>query len=240
MALNIPTQVKEKTTQTPAPVVEEVVEAQTNAMQVVAQPTTMTVAAQPGDDTGFSIARKSLGFGSFPMVKLENGDFIFGETGVSLQEFDAVLTKMREKLLIKARSGGERGIPIVFAYAPTDGTSYTVEDLISSDGSAVGDHIASWKEAGEMPVSARPVVSSYYEILAQIHNTDTEMDGELAILNVPPASQSGLSGYIERLAYKRLTPPQVLTKVIKGPKRTNANGTYYPWAFKLAGKLGED
>lgn len=240
MALNIPTQVKEKTAQTPAPVVDEVVEAQTNAVQVVAQPTVMTVAAQPGDDTGFSIARKSLGFGSFPMVKLENGDFIFGETGVSLQEFDAVLTKMREKLLIKARSGNEHNIPIVFAYAPTDGTSYNVEDLIASDGAVVGDHIAAWKEAGEMSISARPVVSSYYEILAQVHNTDTEMDGELAILNVPPASQSGLSGYIERLAYKRLTPPQVLTKVIKGPKRTNAKGTYYPWAFKLAGKLGED
>ena len=198
--------------------------------------------ADDGEDDGFGDLDDDIGFGSFPIVKLDGKTFESTE-GHSFDSLNVVIIQSRLKALIKARKGEEDGIPIAFAYPPkecsaSDVSPTSVLNMTAGDGTLISDHVKQWKEEGQME-GAHPIVSVYREVMARVVNPDGELDEELVILNIPPASRSRLAGYRKKLKLKGLNMSKVLTKLVPGPKIQKGQKSFHPWDFKLVGRIEE-
>ena len=183
----------------------------------------------PADDS-FDGLEEELGFGSFPMLKLDKTEFIIGTTSFDAIE-ECVLLKGTKKHLYKARKGEEDGIPLVYSY----------DGVYSVSGERLDDVFAEWREHGEM--DGAPIKSTYMEVLTQIiHAGDGSMNGELVMANIAPQSLRTLSGYQARLGLKGLRLNQAVTRLQKGQKVTikGSNRTFYPWDFKFVREAPAD
>jgi hypothetical protein len=182
-----------------------------------------------GNDDSFDDLDQDLGFGSFPMVKLDKDVFVTSD-GDEFDHLDVILKRMSRKTLIKARAGQDDDIPFV----------YTYNNETALDGRSVADHLREWREDGDMPAGADPIKAEYLEVLAEVCGSGNEAyDGEMVILNIAPASKRRLAGYKLKLQAKGLAMHKVVTRVIAGAKITKGNKSFHPWDFKLVGKLGE-
>ena len=203
-----------------------------SAVPSVQKPASKAVSTQVyedvGNDSSFDDLDSDLGFGSFPMVKLDNSGQFVTSDGDEFDQLDVVIRRMTRKTLVKARAGQDEGIPFV----------YTYNGETALDGRSVADYIREWKEDGEMEPAADPIKSEYLEVLAEVHNTGNEnYDGEMVILNVAPASKRRLAGYKLKLQAKGLPLHGVLTRVLAGAKISKGNRSFRPWDFKFIAKL---
>lgn len=176
----------------------------------------------PADDS-FDGLEEELGFGSFPMMKLDKTEFIIGTTSFDAIE-ECVLLKGTKKHLFKARKGDEDGIPLVYSY----------DGVYSVSGERLDDVFEEWREHGEM--EGAPIKSTYMEVLTHIIQAgDGSMNGELVMANIAPQSLRTLSGYQARLGLKGLRLNQAVTRLQKGQKVTikGSSKTFYPWDFKF-------
>lgn len=176
----------------------------------------------PADDS-FDGLEEELGFGSFPMLKLDKTEFVVGTTTFDVIE-ECVLLKGTKKHLFKARRGEDDGIPLVYSY----------DGVYTTSGERLDDVFEEWKEHGEM--EGAPIKSTYMEVLTHIiHAGDGSMNGELVMANIAPQSLRTLSGYQARLGLKGLRLNQAVTRLQKGQKVTikGSNKTFYPWDFKF-------
>lgn len=216
---------------------------------VVDQPRTgQLVTAHPipeDEDDGFGDLDQDLGWRSFPMFKL-SGNLFESTEGHTLPSLDVVIHKQRRKAAIKARNGQEDGIPMAYAYVPEGVRDEQVDfmSLQATDYTPVSEHVAQWKSEGEMEPNGSPVVSIYVELLVSVYNTGSDLDGEMAILNIAPMSKNKLAGYRQTLIQKGRVSrgkayrlDEVLTKVQPGAKIQKGKNTWYPWDFKFAGLL---
>lgn len=180
-----------------------------------------------GNDSSFDSLDDDVGYGSFPMVKLDK-DTLVTSDGDEFKSLDAVLIRMSRKTLVKARPGQDDDIPFF----------YTYNNTTALDGRSVSDYLREWRESGEMEDGAEPVKSEYLEVLGEVHGTGTDLDGEFVIFNVAPASRRKLAGYKMKLQARGLALNKVLTRVAAGAKVTKGKNTFHPWDFKLVGKVG--
>lgn len=179
-------------------------------------------ATLPADDS-FDGLEEELGFGSFPMLKLDKTEFVVGTTTFDVIE-ECVLLKGTKKHLFKARKGEDDGIPLVYSY----------DGVFTTSGERLDSVFEEWKEHGEMDGS--PIKSTYMEVLTHIISAgDGSMNGELVMANIAPQSLRTLSGYQARLGLKGLRLNQAVTRLQKGQKVTikGSNKTFYPWDFKF-------
>lgn len=163
-----------------------------------------------GGDDGFGVLDSHLGFGSFPIVKLDKQEYEV-ENETLGQAFDCVMLKAQEKQLHRV-SDSE--------------LLYTVDGVLDSKGRPVEQIHAEWRAKG-----LKWVVKTYIEILALMQGGPK--DGELVILSIPPASNNRLGGYrasLQLMRGKRLS--EVVTTCGLGPKLKVDGNTFYPWAFR--------
>lgn len=175
---------------------------------------------------GFEGVDDDLGFGSFPIMKLDGKDFMC--EGHVFDQVEGVLIRWADNFLFKARQGRDgEDVPVV----------YSADGEHTTGGRPLNDVFAEWVAVGEMEQGATPIRSRYKTVLFEVHNTGTDLDGEYVMCNVAPASVTRLAGYIKRLQIKRLAPQDVLTRLVPGSKVSMGRNSFHPWDFKYAGKL---
>lgn len=173
---------------------------------------------------GFEDVDDDIGYGSYPVLKLDGKDFMC--EGETYETVDVVLLEQRNKFLYKARPGKQdEEVPVAYSY----------DERTTVTGRPLTELFAEWQDAGEMEEGASPIVAKYKEVVAEVRNTGTELDGELVLLSVPPASRSRLAGYIKKLAMKRMVPQSVITRCQPGNKVVRGKTSFYPWDFRLVG-----
>ena len=185
--------------------------------------------ALPADDS-FDGLEEELGFGSFPMLKLDKTEFVVGNTSLDAIE-ECVLLKGTKKHLYKARKGEEDGIPLVYSY----------DGVYTTSGERLDDVFEEWREHGEM--EGAPIKNTYMEVLTHIIRAgDGSLNGELVMANIAPQSLRTLSGYQARLGLKGLRLNQAVTRLQKGQKVTlkGSAKTFYPWDFKFVREAPAD
>lgn len=175
------------------------------------------------DDDGFGASMDAdIGFGSFPIIKLD-GNVLSCESG----EFDHLVVRAiraQSKYLIKARTSNEDGVPFVYSY----------DNVIGLDGRSISDHCREWVEDGEMQAGSDPVISEYRELIVEVVSGADELTGEIVILNVSPGSRARLAGYNASLKLRGKDITQVHTLVKAGPKLSKGKNSWYPWSFSEA------
>ncbi len=181
--------------------------------------TDLQVAGTGMPDDGFSDLDDQIGFGSFPIVKLDKTEFLINdETLGDGNAFTCRLLNGRKKILVK-ESGDQDTKNLLYSY---DGIHDTAGKLIE-------DRIAEWKADGVESVERK----TYFEAAAQLIGGDR--DQELVLLSIPPASVSRLSGYRASVTMREGVPlSDVITKCSKGAKvKIGNNITFYPWQFSV-------
>lgn len=175
------------------------------------------LAMQPAEADGFDGLDNAIGFGSFPIVKLDKDKFV-GIGKDELDEFTCVLMQGREKYVFKADD---------------DHLVYSYDCITGTDGRSLDAHFGEWRDEGVTNEISR---SRYFECVAQL--VDTARAGELVLLSVAPASVARLAGYRAVLKAKGLKMQDVATKCCKGQKITvGGNKTFYPWEFLFVGEV---
>ena len=183
------------------------------------------VAPQKIDD-GFDGLEQEVGFGSYPILKLDKMMFIIGDKKIKGDDgVKVILISARKKYLFKASK--DRKTLLAYSYDGRTGT----------DGRALQDHFAEWIAEGKMAPGASPVVSRYFEAPGVILDTgDPNLDGEIVLLSIPPASVSRLAGIKQRLDLNGLKMGEVVLRCGLGPMVEKNGETFYPWDFKIVAK----
>ena len=207
----------------PAPVATEAAPTQMPATRA-AGAVTMTsgdnkVQTQLEDD-GFS--GLDFGFGSFPMITLQNdGTFQSSEGGSLGTSFDVVLLGSVPKWIFKNDQKG-----------PAEDFFYTFDQVVSTGGEQVAAILGEWDNKGY-----KYETKKYLDVQAQLV-TDDEDNGSLVLLSIPPTSITKFSGYIATVRGRHQSRlDQCVTRVSLGEKVTKVKHPFHPWAFQFLSPL---
>lgn len=166
------------------------------------------------EDDGFGDMDGDLGFGSFPIVKLDKDKFEV--QGESLDDFECILLQSKDKWIIKASKASE---------APF---FYTYDMITDVSGNSVEQKKREWEAAGYPRTEFEE--KRYKEVLAKM--LSGKFSGKLVLLSVPPASINRLGGYRAELSVSHRYLNRVITKCSKGDKiKISNNISFYPWTF---------
>lgn len=190
--------------------------------------TSVMSALNKGEDDGFGALDDQIGFGSFPMVKLDKNKFV-----VERSEFDTLdvrLMSARPKYAFKAKvdsnpkTKASDDDPMVYSYDGVTATSGISLDAIKKE----------WAAQGFMHAEK----STYMECAAEIVS-ENQYEGRIVLLNVAPASTKRLGGYRAEVKLKGHKLSDVVTTIFPGDKiEIDSKKNFYPWNFKLAANQG--
>ena len=108
---------------------------------------------------------------------------------------------------------------------------YSYDGLVTTNGEPLDDVLSEWKAEG-----VRISEKEYVDVTVELSGDDLgDLDGEMAMLSVSPASVQKLTGYMGKLMRKGLDPRKTLTEVYAADKvKTKGGNQFYPWGFRLA------
>jgi hypothetical protein len=153
-----------------------------------------------------------LGFGSFPIVSLDQGTFKLSDGGTLGEEFYCQMKSVRPKWLIKtALAQNDQRHALLYSY---DGQT-------DMKGEPVAKTIAAWAAQGIAMERKK-----YLEIFAIL------ADGNNVLLSVPPTSVGRCSAELVKIYTKGYAIGDVWIKCSKGPKVTQVAVPFIPWAFQ--------
>lgn len=187
-------------------------------------------------DSGFE--GLELGFGSFPMIKLENeGQFADSDENELGKHIRAVLQQSTPVYLYKQESN-EDG-PIAYSYDRNTLTSYKGSE--GDEFKTVAEIKAAWEEEGYELEEKK-----YLEVVATICENHEEfiegevpeglddIEGETVMFRLAPASLKAFSGKVATLQMRKLPIQGATMDFLVGKKRKTNNGkVYFPWKFRL-------
>lgn len=160
------------------------------------------------------------GFGSFPMITLQNdGTYQSSEGGSLGSDFYCQLLGSTPKWIYKNDQKG-----------PAEEFFYTFDREFSVQGEPIDEILAAWRAKGW-----EHEVKKYLDVQAQLVTTD-EDNGTLVLLSIPPTSITKFSGYAATVAGRHnrdLT--SVVTHITLGDKVTKVKYPFHPWAFSFHG-----
>lgn len=163
-----------------------------------------------------------LGFGSFPILKLENeGIFVDTDENEYGKSFHAVIFPTRSKYVLKNTKCTPKEEEVYYSYDRVNCTDGTPLQAIIDEWAA-----EDWGYE----------IKHYLEAPAQIVGGD--FDDEMVMLSVPPASRNKLSGYFyTNRMKKRGSADSYVTECFVGKKVTSTDHDFYPWKFKYVEQL---
>ncbi len=153
------------------------------------------------------------GFGSLPIVSLDNGAFKTSDGGSLGTEFWALLKQSRPKYLFKT------DLPDA---DPRNALCYSYDGIYDVRGDLVQQKLEAWARQG---INYKK--SQYLEVVAQLANQNT------VLLSVPPSSVRRLSGTLANIKSRGQRIEDTWVKVGIGPKVTNVVKPFFPWNFSL-------
>lgn len=173
-----------------------------------------------------------LGFGAFPIITLGNdGEFSCRDLPhLPIKGFECIIHQSKQKFVWK--NGLEDKDPKSdFFYSEYSPTFAPDAPRVTAAGKDMEEILAEWKAQGWVPVHKK-----YLDVVVTIVGGDC--DGEMAVLSIPPASVTRLSGVIALAKMKhRLLQDQFVTSVSIGPKIQKGVTVYRPWAFSFVRPL---
>jgi hypothetical protein len=162
------------------------------------------------------------GFGSFPMITLQNDGTYQSSDGGSLgSDFYCCILGSKPKWIYKNDQKG-----------PAEDFFYTFDREFSNGGEPVQDILEGWRQRGWAHE-----VKKYLDVQAQLVSND-EDNGELVLLSIPPTSIAKFSGYLATVAGRHHRQVnEVITHVTLGDKVTKVKYPFHPWAFSYHGDM---
>lgn len=191
----------------------QAVAVQSSTTAVVPATTNRGIVAGAKVDDGFSALDEEIGFGSFPMVKLDKDVFVVEKA--EHREFLCRIIGARPKWVYKADD---------------DHLAYSYDQVVSTSGKDLKAIQAEWKANGLKDVE----VSKYMECAAQFLTPGDHFE-KLVLLSVAPASIKRLGGYRAELQITGQKLDETVTRVFPGAKvQVNPKISFYPWNFEKA------
>ena len=158
------------------------------------------------------------GFGSFPLISLQNnGNFSTSEGGDLGPQFNVIIMGSKSKWIYKNNQKG-----------PAEDFFYSFDQIHALSGEPVQKILSQWKARGW-----EHEMKKYLDVQAQLvtHEGDPE-NGALVLLSIPPTSIPRFSGYLATLQARHgVTPDKCITTCCLGEKVTKVRHPFHPWAF---------
>lgn len=199
-----------------APVTQSATNAASNAIATASH---VAGGANPADFLAeLGITDLKLDFTSFPCVTLNDGSFSTDEHKKFATEFECVYVDKRSTYLF-------RTIPKTRDEEPK--LVYSDDGITcNKDGEPIAAIIEQWKSEG-YEYERKPYIMVLVSMVSEPY------EGELVQLQISPASQGKLGGYLTQLGIKRLNPRDVVTKVSVGAEVGSGVKAFNPWKFSL-------
>lgn len=163
---------------------------------------------------------------SFDRIKLNNGQFLLGQTDEPIGTvFSGVIEKSLPLYLFR-RSEDQEETEVLYSYDPEGKTTTSGADTSATFAEWAGDGFDT------------PVKSQYMECVVTVTECPAkeELAGEMVICQIAPASVRRISGHFSRAAMKHSqVPSQYITKFAVGAPITKGRNSYNPWVFNYAG-----
>ena len=160
----------------------------------------------------------TIGFGSYPIVKLEDGIFQTNDEELG-KEIIGRLLNSKKKILYRTKVPEGESPEIV----------YTYDDVLSTSGNPIKDVLAEWEADGE-----KWERKEYLDVVTRIEDEESPYDSRIVLLSIPPASSNRFGGYVGELMMSGRKVADVLTRVSVGKKVTKTRFPFYPWNFSQA------
>lgn len=191
--------------------------ARTDPPAVPAVPARANLLAPAGDD-GFGSLDDGIGFGSFPIAKLDKDQFVIEDS--SAPELSVVMLQARPKWIYRVDD---------------EHLFYSYDQQTDTGGRSIESRYAEWEAEG---VDASAVeVKKYQEVVARVapgQKAFAKYEERLVLLSIPPASTSRLAGYRAELRIGGYQLSGVVTKCVKGPLvKISPKVSFYPWQFEM-------
>lgn len=178
------------------------------------------------NDDGFG--GLEINFTSFETIILEKSSFACTQSERKVKEdFIVQLQSSREKYMFVSghpdNENGESDREIHYSY----------DRNADKNDPELAAKIKSWKEEDGVGYS----VKTYVEVLAVMQNDQAngDLNGEMVLLQIPPASIGKFSGFVVQQRLKgRGKPTDYLTQVGVGAKIGEGKKAFYPWTFTEA------
>jgi hypothetical protein len=159
-----------------------------------------------------------MGFGSFPVVRLQETTFSTSDGDSLGQTFVCVMHTSKKKFLLKCEDSNEAE-EFVYSYDKITTTSGQKQ---------IADVMSEWAAKGW----TKPIWKDYVDITSQLVDLQTRELGTVVLLSIPHTSNSRLSGYLTTQLVKQRHISQVITQIYPGQKVTSGKFPFHPWAFK--------
>lgn len=112
--------------------------------------------------------------------------------------------------------------------------SYDPKGHTKTDGTSAEAELAQWAaDSGED--NYRPVVKKYLDVTVTV--LDGELEGEMAMLQVPGTSGSRLTGVFLKMKMRGIAYGDGVITAKVGKKVKKGSSAFYPWAFSLNDKF---
>ena len=163
-----------------------------------------------------------INFTSFDTVTLDKASFTCSSGKTIKEDFEVQIQKTRNKYLIVSTHPDEDDREALYSYNPRAATEEP----------SVVERIKAWHDED----GAGFEVKKYIEALVIMEDdmSSGELNGEMMLLQIPPASIGKLSGHIVQNRLKGLGEPNAYTTVVGvGPKLGEGKKIYYPWTFTV-------
>jgi hypothetical protein len=205
-------------------VAEEETQAKTEVAMSAQDKTEVAMSAQatvkPGDPTAFlkelGINDVQIDWTSFPMITLNNEIFSTAANKGFGDKFKMVYLSHYSQWLFKGDLGRDKEPELV----------YSRDALHDEEGKLISEYIEDWK-ARDIPWDR----SEYYIVVAEV--LDGPHKGDVCQIQVSPSSRGAFSGYLIKLAMKRIDPRTVVTDVSVGAERGAGRKAFCPFEFAL-------
>lgn len=170
-------------------------------------------------DLGFG--DQVLNFTSFPIITLNNGVFSSPEQKGFGVTFDCIIHSDSKSHLYSADKGRDQDPEVIYS-----SDNEYVNSLDGSERKLVTDQVKEWEAQG-WPVDHK----IYHMVMAEMLNEPH--DGEFVFLQISPASQGKLGGYLRSLIIRGHSPNSVVTRVSMGASVGSGTKEFNPWVFKM-------
>ena len=157
------------------------------------------------------------GFGAFPIIALNDGQFVATEGWELGESFEGVMVGSRNKFIFK---NGTKDVD-------DEEFFYSYDGVLDTQGGEVVERLNAWKALGYTPVR-KPYVDISVILTGEDHA------GEFCLLSVPKTSISRWSGYLVKLGlqHKGKKPQEVVTRFGKAKKVGSGTRSFTPISFE--------
>lgn len=163
-----------------------------------------------------------INFTSFDTVTLEKSAFATASQKKIKEDFEVQIQKTRNKFLITSLHPADDNREAIYSY----------NKHADTEEPEVMARIKAWKDEDGVGYAVKTYIEAI--VIMEDDKATGELNGEMMLLQIPPASIGKLSGHIVQQRLKGNGEPNNYTTVVSvGPKVGDGQKAFYPWVFSI-------